>query len=62
MKKVQLFTANKEFVTTLEVPSFSIDPKVLIWGLRTFVLSERNNFCYYEALTYWAGGTTGEEL
>lgn len=37
MKKVQLFTAAKEFVTEVLVAPFQKPPDVLIWGSRVFI-------------------------
>ena len=48
MLKVQLFTSDKKFVTTVLIPPFHVMPAVITWGIRFFLKGNDSNDNYYE--------------
>ncbi len=57
MQEVKLYTRDHGYVTTVIIPAFIIMPDAIVWGSRTFVLS---NGIYCEGFAYVATITKGE--
>lgn len=54
--QVKLYTHDKKFVSELEIPPFNEYPKVILWGVRVFVLMSQRplDASYTEVFAYAA--------
>lgn len=50
MEPIELHTRDGGYVTTVQVPTFSPPPDVIVWGQRMFMRGEDGK--YREAFTY----------
>lgn len=52
MEKIVLYSQEGAFVAYVYIPPFLNSPKVLLWGVRTFVWNEEKTQ-YREDFAYW---------
>lgn len=51
MQRIQLLTHNGQLVNYAQIPTFAINPQVILWGLRYFVRNDKGE--YREAQGVW---------